>query len=320
MIRPDRRVIASSRGWLAVVLALIVLPPGAGQAQETPAPERWTGCWDVETGEWRPPLPEDDTLIYRPPPRVQLTDAPSPIPRDGSYHAQPAPGSLPTPHSVSQWAPLSGDSIRVQWSSGGLHGTLGRFAGRGDTLRGEIRTFADRSGAQRYGAEASLVRVSCTAPPEVPASAAGPGLWFVPLEGGDTIHLGRLLPAELIERPGEVAYRIAGTPTGIFAGARDLRAQLTRGGAVADVRFTYPEDASLDSIVAAFSDTLGSPLPRGQRAGRTRVLWFSRTNTLTLRRSGDETWLFLGRPGADYGVAPEHVREPRDDSTGGLPR
>lgn len=305
--------------WSLLVGLVLALLPAVADAQAAPAPEQWTGCWEVEWGEWSPPIPEDDTLHYRPPPRVQLTDALSPFPGDGRYHAQPAPGSLPTPHSVSQWAPLSGDSVRVQWSSGGLHGTLGRFAGRGDTLRGEIRTFADRSGAQRYGAEASLVRVSCSAPPEVPASAAGPGLWFVPLEGGDTIHLGRLLPEGLIDRAGEVAYRIAGTPTGIFSGARDVRVQLTRGGAVADVRFTYPRDASLDSIVAAFSDTLGAP-KRTQRSGHTRVLWFSRTNTLTLRRSGDETWLFLSYPGTDYGVGPEHVREPGDDSTGGVPR
>lgn len=292
----------------------MALLPAAAGARETPAPERWTGCWDVEWREWQPPIPEDDTLIYRPPPRVRLTDAPSPFPGDGRYHAQPAPGSLPTPHSVSEWRTVSGDSIQVQWSSGGLHGTLGRFAGRGDTLRGEIRTFADRSGAQRYGAEASLVRVSCSAPPEVPASAAGPGLWFVPLEGGDTIHLGRLLPEDLIERSGEVAYRIAGAPRGIFSGARDVRAQLTRGGAVADVRFMYPGDASLDSLVAAFRDTLGEPMHRDRREGRTRVLWLTDASSVTLRRSGQETWLFLSYPGGDYGVAPEDVRKGRDDS------
>lgn len=319
MVRPDGRASRTGR-WLLIAGLTVVLLPGAGGAQESPGPERWTGCWDVEWGQWSPPIPEENTLLYRPPPRVQLTDAPSGRPVEGSYHAQPAPGSLPTPHSVSDWTPVSGDSLWIQWASGGLHGTLGRFAGRGDMLEGRLRTITDRQGHQRYRAEASLTRVPCSAAPEVPASAAGPGLWFVPLEGGDTVHLGRLLPSELIERPGETAYRIAGTSVGIFSGARDVRAQLTRGGAVADVRFTYPRDAPLDSLVTAFRDTLGSPMHRHQRGGQTRVLWLTDTNSLTLRRSGEETWLFLGMPGADWGVAPEHGMELCGDSTGAAPR
>lgn len=318
MVRLHGMASRMARCSLLVGLTLALLPAAAG-AQETPAPDRWTGCWEFERGQWSPPIPEGDTLIYRPPPRVQLTDALSASPGDGFLHAQPAPGSLPTPHSVSVWSPFSADSLRIHWSSGST-GTFGRFAGDGDTLEGEVQTFTDAPPHPRYRAEASLVRASCSAPPEVPASAAGPGLWFVPLEGEDTIHLGRLLPPGLIERPGEVAYRIAGTPTGIFAGARDVRVQLTRGGAVADVRFTYPGDASLDSLVAAFSDTLGAPMHRGRREGRTRVLWLTDANSVTLRRSGEETWLFLSYPGVDYGVAPEHVREPREDSTGGAPR
>ena len=306
---------------LCGILLVLLLVPQAGndQTQETIAPGRWTGCWDVEWGKWQPPIPEDDTLLYRPPPRVQLTDAPSPYPRDGSYHAQPAPGSLPTPHSVTQWAPLAGDSIRVQWSSGGLYGTLGRFAGRGDTLRGEIRTFADRSGAQRHGADAFLVQVSCSAPPDVPASTAARGLWFVPLESGDTVHVGRLLPKELIGEAGDVSYRIAGTPTGFFDGAREVRAQLTRGGAVADVRLIYPNDVSFDSLVAAFRDTLGSSDP-DQPPERARVVTVTRTTSLDMRHSDDGTWVQIGMPGTDYGVAPEHVQVRRADSTGGTQR
>lgn len=318
MIRPGRQVIASTSGWMVVGLALVTLLPGSGPAQETTGPERWTGCWEVEWGEWSPPLPERDTLRYRPSPRVELTDARSAAPREGAFHAQPAPGSLPTPHSDTGWRPISDDSISIGWS-GGTTGTAGYFAGRGDTLRGQLRTFTDAPPHPRHRSEASLTRVPCSAPSEVPASAAGPGLWFVPLEGGATIHLGRLLPRELIERPGEVAYRIAGTPMGIFSGARDVRAQLSRGGAVADVRLTYPRDAPLDSLVAAFRDTLGAPMHRDRREGRTRVLWLTDANSVTLRRSGEETWLFLSYPGADWGVAPEHVQTPRGDSTGGLP-
>lgn len=297
--------------WGGLAGLILTLASGSGQAQKAPDPGRWTGCWDVEWGEWNPPLPEGDTLRYRPPPRVELMDALSARPLEGAFHTQPAPGSLPTLHSSSFWEPLAEDSLRVVWSNG-VTGTVGRFAGRGDTLEGELRTFADRQGHQRYRAAASLVRVSCSAPPDVPASAAGPGLWFVPLEGGDTIHLGRLLPKELIDRPGEVAYRIAGTPTGIFGGARDVRVQLTRGGAVADIRFTYPRDASLDSLVAVFRDTLGSPRFRNRRAGRMRVLWLTGTTSLTLRCSDDETWLFLGISGLDWGVAPKYQRERRE--------
>jgi len=270
----------------------------------------------VEWGEWQPPIPEDDTLLYRPPPRVQLTDAPAGLPVEGSYHAQPAPGSLPTPHSVSDWTPVAEDSLRIQWSQGGLHGTGGRFAGRGDTLKGRLRTITDMKGHQRYRAEASLMRVSCSAPPDVPASTAARGLWFVPLESGDTVHVGRLLPKELIGEAGDVSYRIAGTPTGFFEGAREIRVQLTRGGAVADVRLIYPSDASFDSLVAAYRDTL-EPSHPDQPPDRARVVTVTRTTSLEMRHSDDGTWVQIGMPGADWGVAPEHVEVRRGDSTGG---
>lgn len=270
--------------WSGLAGLILTLAAGSGQAQKAPDPGRWTGCWDVEWGKWTPPLPEEDTLRYRPPPRVQLTDALSSSPRERSFHAQSAPGSLPTPHSVTWWRPISDDSLTVGWSSG-FTGTTGRFAGPGDTLRGELRTFVDVKGRQRYRADAKLVRASCSEPPDVPASAAGRGLWFVPLERGDTIHLGRLLPEELIESAGDASYRIAGTPTGIFAGAREVRAQLTRGGTVASVRLRYPPDASLDSLVAVFRDTLGSPHTDDRRR-LSRVLWLTSTTDLDLRRSG----------------------------------
>ncbi|MDP2497279.1 MAG: hypothetical protein Q8W44_04715 [Candidatus Palauibacterales bacterium] len=269
----------------------------------------------MEWGEWTPPIPQDDTLLYRPPPRVQLTDNLSGRPVAGSYHAQPAPGSLATPHSVSDWTPVSVDSLWIQWSSGGLHGTLGYFTGRGDTLRGELHTLTDRGGAQRYRTDASLVRISCSTAPAVPASAAGRGLWYVPLEGGDTVHLGRLLPNELIAEAGDVSYRIAGTPTGFFAEAREIRVQLTRGGAVADVRLIYPNDMSFDSLVAAFRDTLGASDP-DQPPERARVVTLTSTTSLDMRRSDDGIWVQIGMPGADYGVGPEHVRELRDDTAG----
>lgn len=291
----------------ALVGLILVLPVGSGQAQEATAPGRWTGCWNVGWGEWSPPLREQDTLRYRPPPRVELTEALAGRPMEGGFHVQPAPGSLPTPHSAGFWQPRGPDSVRVVWSDGTM-GTVGRFGGQGDTLVGGLRSFVDIQGRPIHRAEAYLVRVSCSAPPDVSASAAGPGLWFVPLAGGKSIHLGRLLPEDLIERPGEVTYHIAGTPTGIFAGARDVRARLTRGGAVADVRFTYPRDTSLDSLEAAFTDTLGAPRRRERRERRTEVYWLTSTTELELRRSDGEIWVFLNRPGFEWGVPPEHVR------------
>lgn len=238
---------------------------------------------------------------------------------EGSFHAQPAPGSLPTPHSVTDWTPVSADSLKIIWTSG-FTGTVGRFAGHGDTLEGQLRTSTDAPPHPKYRAEATLARVPCSAPPEVPASAAAPGLWFVPLEGGDTVHLGRLLPEELIDRPGENAYRIAGTPTGIFAGARDVRAQLTRGGAVADIQLSYPSDVSIDSLVAAFQDTLGSPASDERQSwGRTEVLWLTKTTTLELRRSDGETYVDLERPGVAWEVPPGATPVIFADSAGAEP-
>lgn len=220
---------------------------------------------------------------------------------------------------MSEWRPVSDDSLSIVWSSG-FTGTVGHFAARaGNTLSGRLRTFVDVKGRPRYRAQAKAVRVACSAPPEVPASAAGPGLWFVPLEGGDTLRVGRLLPESFVESAGDVSYGIDGTPTGIFSGSREVRVQLTRGRAVADVRLRYPGDASLDSLVAVFRDTLGAP-HSDDRTRLTRVLWLTGTTDFSIRRSDDETWGFLGRPGIDWGLPPGHELMSLDDSTGGDPR
>lgn len=173
-----RDVIRWSRGWLIAGLVLTLLS-GVGRAQEIPAPDRWTGCWNVEWGEWRPLLPEHDTLAYLPPPRIELSSDSASMPLGGTFEQRPAPGSLPTSHSATTWQPLAEDSLRLFWSNGFI-GTVGRFVGQGDTLLGELETFTDVIPHQKRRADAMLLRVSCSAPPEVAASAQRPVVREVP--------------------------------------------------------------------------------------------------------------------------------------------
>lgn len=317
MKRPDRQVIASSRGWLAVVLALIVLPPGAGQAQETPAPERWTGCWDVEWGEWSPPLPEHDSLAYLPPPRIELTDVSGSSRGEGEdrvYRHRSAPGSLPSPHALTHWGPVSEDSIRIVWSTGHI-GTAGRFEERGDTLHGRLQTFTDVIPHEKHRTKARLLRVSCSAPPEFPASAQRAVLRSVPLSGGDTVTLGEPLPDGRIERFNVTAYLLEGSPTGLFEGARDVRVRVTRDGRAADIRLSFEAAAvSLDSLVAAFRDSLGSPSRPDRHSGETNVRWENRTTRFRLRSTGSDLYAYLTDPRLNWAMPAEHPREGRADT------
>lgn len=305
--------------WPLLVGLVLALLPAAAGAQESSAPERWTGCWNVEWGEWRPPLPEHVTLAYLPAPRIELTSDSASMPLGGAYEQRPASGSLPTPHSATTWQPMAEDSLRLYWSDGHI-GTVGRFAGQGDTLRGELATFTDVVPHQKQRADAKLVRVSCSAPPEVPASAQRPVVRSVPLAGGDTISLGEPLPEGRIERFNVTAYLIEGTPTGLFDGARDVRVRVTRNGRAADIRVSYEPEASLDSLVALFSDSLGSPTGRTSRGGETNLRWESRTTSFRLRRAGAELLAYLADPRLNWTVPADRRREGPADTARDVPR
>ena len=68
---------------------------------------------------------------------------------------------------------------------------------------------------QKHRADATLARVSCSAPPDVPAWDQPPDLRSVPLVGGDTVALGAPIPPGRIGRFNVTAYltdpRLKGT-------------------------------------------------------------------------------------------------------------
>lgn len=276
----------------------------------------------MEWGEWRPPLPEHDSLAYLPPPRIELTDAHVSSrgeTDEGPYRHRPAPGSLPSPHALTHWGRVAEDSIRVVWSTGYI-GTAGRFEQKGDTLHGRLRTFTDVIPHQKHRTEARLVRVSCSAPPEVPASAQRPVVRSVPLTGGDTVALGEPLPVNRIERFNVTAYLLQGTPTGLFEGASDVRVRVTLDGRAADIRVSYEAGASLDSLVAVVRDSLGFPSRRTRFSGGTNARWENRTTTFRLRSTGSELYACLRDPRLAWAVPAEYRREVRADTARDLSR
>ncbi len=255
----------------ALILFLVGCGAAFGQDRDTlnegPAIDRRAGCYNVQRGDWGPPMPEQaDSLYYRPPPRVELTDDSAesgyPGPPGGGWRGMnPAPGSLPSHHSHSLWRPLEEDSVEVLWSSHGTAGVYGHLAGSPDTLRGVFETITDRTSVPRRRASATLVRVSCSAPPEVPASSQRPVFRSVPLATGDTVTLGRPVRDELdrIQRWSEE------TPgaLGVFSGAGLDRVEDTRGDTAREIGVYYPPGVDFDSLVSAWTDSLGPPVRRG---------------------------------------------------------
>lgn len=125
--------------------------------------------------------------------------------------------------------------------------------------------------------------------PEVPASAQRPVVRSVPLGGGDSVALGEPLPEGRIDRFNVTAYLLKGTPAGLFEGARDVRVRVTRDGRAADICLSFEAAAvSLDSLVAVFRDSLGSPTRRTRFSGETNVRWENWTMSFRLRRAGAE--------------------------------
>lgn len=277
----------------ALILLLLACGSAMGQERDPPVAEatidRWTGCYDVHRDEWEPPMPEQaDSLYYRPPPRVELTDDsagsgyPGP-PGEEWRRMEPAPGSLPSVHSITVWRPLTSDSLEVLWSSTGTSGVSGSLSGRRGTLEGRFQTFTDVSHVPRRRASARLVRVSCSAPPEVPASSQRPVFRSVPLATGDTVTLGRPVRDELdrIQRWSEE------TPgaLGVFSGAGLDRVEDIRGDTAREIGVYYPPGVDFDSLVSAWTDSLGPPVRWGMAAPgerRSNAYWHNRTTVLSV--------------------------------------
>lgn len=267
-----------------VLTVFAAVRPPAVDAQDAPSADRWTGCWDVERGEWEPPGPDDsDSLYYRPPPRVQLTDdsapASMPLPSGERWmQMHPAPGSLPSLHSITMWRPIGADSVDILWSSGGTSGVFGTLAAAGDTLAGRFETITDFSAIPRRTTQGRLVRVSCSAPPEVPASSQRPVFRAVPLRNGDTVTLGR----PVSDRLDSVEHTEPRDARGVFSGADLIRVEDTPcGDTLREVGIRYQRAVELDSLVGAWSDSLGEPVRGGgQTTGGGGAMWHNRTTDL----------------------------------------
>lgn len=71
---------------------------------------------------------------------------------------------------------------------------------------------------------------------------------------------------------------------------------------------SYDPSVSLDSLVAAFRDSLGSPTGRTSRGGETNVRWENRITRFRLRSADSELHAYLRDPRLDWVMPAEHRR------------
>jgi hypothetical protein len=268
---------------VGVALAGVALGAFSVAHAQNVSPESVVGCYDLRLGPWKPHPPED-SLPYAPPPRVQLVTAPAVATFGPGYLTlSPAPNSLPSVHEFAGWRPGGGDSLDLYWSTGfqGLEMTV-RVVG--DTLRGSARTFTDFG--KTYTTKVIAARVSCASPvPETEASERAI-LREVSLEGGAKVVLGEALDTSLIasRESNPTTYILNRAPTGLLAGAGELRVLPNIDGVVRGIMLSYPAPVDYQAMAAGLAEMLGPPMVNDstvrQDGSYGMVGWNNRTTSL----------------------------------------
>ena len=171
------------RGVVLVCGALLtsfLAVPEPVPAQASGEVEPWLGCYALERDSWEPPLPENlrasDPLLYRlyqPPSRTELTADSAHIPSPGKMlHVRVERPEEPHPFSRTAWKLVGSDSVEIWWTNG-FSGTIGHFAGPGDTLTGTLETGND-FGQPKHRTDAMLIAVPCSGSTASTDLASGP--------------------------------------------------------------------------------------------------------------------------------------------------
>lgn len=276
---------------------LLMIPgPGAGQGL---TPEQVLGCYDIQLGPWdQPDSLTFDSLRYQPPPRVEFdTVAFDPRSADtGPFLVRPAPGSRASRHRFTLWG-IEGDSIRASWTTGfvGLSVTMVPEDG---VLRGYALTVTDVEGSRRYRAEVVASPVSCSAPPEFPASESQWVVRKVDLGTGASVVLGEPLPEErhVSGKSSEFGYVFHGPAQGLFEGAILVKARVPGHEVVTQIRMEFPATMTLETLVERLEAEMGHAGIRHDVGGMVLVSWEDVTATLSVASSGDQLTVNLWDP------------------------
>jgi hypothetical protein len=234
-------------GFAFVVAAMVL--PGTADAQDM----ELVGCYDLTIGEWAPALPEGSPSWYvTPPPRIELTDtfaARHGVPDSLRRAVTPAPGVMPSVHSMAFWSMPSPDTVALVWSNG-FTGVRLRV-GRTETgLAGNARSFTDVVGDPRHEAPALARPVACDAPMAAAWRERYPyGRGFL-LATGDSLLLDAPLPVGVTgDSVGRAAFMLDVVPGGVLAGATSVVVALDREGNISSIRANFPSDARLENLV-----------------------------------------------------------------------
>lgn len=269
------RVAAGRRALWACWATTIALGPVACARSESPDPAAAfaaaLGCYDVTLGPWTEmaqdhpvvatdPPPVDDASIHVIPPRVQLSDEPTPYstPEDTSWSASAPPGALPVGQPYQAWALDEDGRLSLGYGNGmsGLHGVLDAA---GDGWTGTMEGYSDVSGITRWERQVSLSRVDCASPPPVTDAS----VWLLPrtveLEGGMSLALGEPPPEGLptYERPGHEPG-VAAATLGLFAGA-DTIVLGSGWGLVGMIQMKFLPPATPDALLVRLTAAYGEP-------------------------------------------------------------
>ena len=142
----------------AILLTLFMAADVATVCAQIADPQ--VGCYEVELGEWSPPLSPGADRYHVPPRRVHLTDS---IGTQGRERGRMLVRPL-IPHLVLQptayWQRMRPDSVSLRWSDG-LAGVQLDLAAGPDSMHGQATAFTDVVGVRLPEAAAVLRRVSC---------------------------------------------------------------------------------------------------------------------------------------------------------------
>ncbi len=271
----------------AVFAVLTSLPPLPVSAQE----DRFTGCYDLHLGEWRPPAPGADSTYFAVPARVRLSTDPGRgiFGQPHEFAVDVVPGAMPGMHRYAWWRPIEEDRIAIVWSTGftGVAAELAMMAG--DTLRGEGVTFTDVSPSTKHRATliAAPVRCDAAVPPERRLYHRYPR--SVPLAGGDSIGLGDLLPQDAeLDSVAPRRFRLHAELAPPYHGAEQVDLGVGEDGRVAWMRLQYPAAVDFATMVTRLTAALGSPTYGPDDRTRT-ASWGSRTVVVGLHQDRDDS-------------------------------
>lgn len=263
---------------LVVTAVLLTVAPRL-QGQE-PDEARFAGCYDLQLGDFAEgAVNPGDSLVNRPPPRVELR-----IRNGAPVHPIHVPaGSIPSVHQFATWS-SSGDTLRLDWTNGfmGLSAELSRSAVGtvGEAWPTTHTSLRGEPPPPRAPIVAKPVR--CESQTPYPLSAMRRFRPRIRLVSGVTLTLGESLPVGLSSVPVGEALAIQDQGIGLASGAQAIHVTLSGSDLVDFIRLEFPATHDVSVLRDRLVERFGPPTSGDDSNGIRGWSWDGRAESIFL--------------------------------------